>query len=479
MGIGGVLAILILLEFGKSARTDGLFAAYGAYAIVVALAQSFRGTIVARLMEGESLAANFDRFLGASAALFLALALPFLALGGPLADLLTGDLGPAAVDSARTALAILWVATGAQLCAALAAAALAVYDDYRAPALSYVAGGLLSLGLLLALAGPLGITAVPVALAAGGVTTASLNLWQLTRVGYRPSAARVVAGMRSRSSAKIMLAASAAPVAGQLTYLVSLAAAARLGEGTVTLYAYAFFASSILVGASAVPLGTVMAAAISEAWDRRPETLEPALVAVLRAGFFLIVPAVAIVAIVGRDIVELLIGSKVGSDDVTDVVAVFLGLSGVLVAIVGQTVPLLAAFAAGMYGRVALASLVSLLVQIGGAAVAVGIGTLLAIAIASSVTALVSLMLLTAVVYGRGMPGAMARVVRELGPVVLVAAVAFAPLGFAARDLGAPGHAAAALLGTALFVALSVRWLRAHWQLVVEALAPVRARRAA
>src|SRR5918911_2632418 len=70
MGIGGVLAILILLEFGKGPKTDGLFAAYGAYGVITALAQSFRGTIVARLMEGESLAANLDRFLGGALGVF-------------------------------------------------------------------------------------------------------------------------------------------------------------------------------------------------------------------------------------------------------------------------------------------------------------------------------------------------------------------------------------------------------------------------
>jgi len=176
MAIGAVLAVVILLELGKNDRTDGLLAAYGVYSVVVLFSQSFRTTVVARLLDDErSLYAAYDAFLGAVLMLFLAAGIVFIALGDPLASLLTGDLGADAHDTAQTALAILWPGAGAQLVAALTAGALGVRDDFALPGLAYVAGGVLSVVLVLALSGPLEHTAVSL-----GVTCGSL----LTFVGH-------------------------------------------------------------------------------------------------------------------------------------------------------------------------------------------------------------------------------------------------------------------------------------------------------
>src|ERR687884_1093412 len=125
MGLGAAIAVVILLRFGKDSETDGLFAAYGVYGIVVVIAQSFRTTIVARLVEGRSLFDALDRHLGAVGVVFLGAAVPLVALAGPLARLLVGQLGDTAVHTARTALVVLWLAAGAQLASALLAAALA------------------------------------------------------------------------------------------------------------------------------------------------------------------------------------------------------------------------------------------------------------------------------------------------------------------------------------------------------------------
>ena len=102
MALGAVIALVILVRFGKDAETDGLFAAYGVYGVLVVVAQSFRTTIVARLAEGESLFAALDRYLGAVAVLFVAAAIPLLVLAEPLARLLTADLGSSARDAAST-----------------------------------------------------------------------------------------------------------------------------------------------------------------------------------------------------------------------------------------------------------------------------------------------------------------------------------------------------------------------------------------
>ena len=96
MTIGAAIAFVILLRFGKNRETDGLFAAYGIYGIVVVIAQTFRTTIVARLVEGGSLFAALDRYLGAITVIFLGAGFPLALLGDPLAHLVIGHLGSTA-----------------------------------------------------------------------------------------------------------------------------------------------------------------------------------------------------------------------------------------------------------------------------------------------------------------------------------------------------------------------------------------------
>ena len=84
MTIGAAIAFVILLRFGKNRETDGLFAAYGIYGIVVVIAQTFRTTIVARLVEGGSLFAALDRYLGAITVIFLGASSRASALVNPM-----------------------------------------------------------------------------------------------------------------------------------------------------------------------------------------------------------------------------------------------------------------------------------------------------------------------------------------------------------------------------------------------------------
>ena len=111
MLLGGVLAVLVAARFGSNARTDGFFAAYGVYAMVILLAQSMRVTVVPRLLDGQNGEASFEafnRFLAAVVLIFALFGVVFVALGDPLAGLLTGDAE--AQSTARTALAVLALA---------------------------------------------------------------------------------------------------------------------------------------------------------------------------------------------------------------------------------------------------------------------------------------------------------------------------------------------------------------------------------
>src|SRR3954451_11802360 len=153
LGIQGIAALAILVTFGKGADTDAVFAAYGVYGILVVMCQTLRLTVVARIVESPSPHAAFDRFLGAGLSLLVVAGVVQILFGGVLARVLTGDLGARGVSVARCTLAILWVAVGGQLLAALGAALLGVRGEFKYIGLSYVAGGALNIGLLLGLSG--------------------------------------------------------------------------------------------------------------------------------------------------------------------------------------------------------------------------------------------------------------------------------------------------------------------------------------
>ena len=466
MLLGAALAVVVVLEFGKNARTDGLFAAYGVYGFVVLVAQSVRTTLVARLVEGESLQAQLDRFVAAMTLIALAAAVPFVALGGPIAGLLTGDLGDEAADTAQSALAIFWLAAAAQLAAGLAAAALAARRQYGVPAVAYVAGGVVAIVSLLVFADRAGIEAVAAAVAAGALVTAAV---MFARLGYRPGAAAVRAVRRGLPAAWVVVAGAFGFLVAQLAYIVSLGFAARVGEGAVTLYTYAFFAASLIVGASAGPIAIVLAAPLAETWDRRPEWLEPHLLAVLRVGLAVVVPAVAVAALVGEDLVELVLGSSLDADDARTLVVTFLALAGMLVSSAAAPVPTLAAFVQGRYVAIAAVSVATLAVHVAATAVALETGALEAIAAAASLSALVSLVAVLAVVYGRGLVRPLAVSAREVVLAAAVGALAFAP--FAAAALLAGGRAArvgAVLAGLAAFALLVRRLLPQTWAVALR-----------
>jgi hypothetical protein len=138
MATGGLLAILIAARFGGSGHTDGFFAAYAVYGLILLIAQSTRLTVVPRLVGGPDRFAGFDAFVAGLAVLWLGCGVLFVPLGGPLADLLTGTAD--AQSTARDAFLVLWPAAGAQLFAALGAAMLGVLGRFGEAAAGYVAG---------------------------------------------------------------------------------------------------------------------------------------------------------------------------------------------------------------------------------------------------------------------------------------------------------------------------------------------------
>ena len=310
LGVQGIAALVILLLFGKGSDTDAVFAAYGLYGVVVLMCQTLRLTVVARLVEEPSPWAAFDRFLGAGLSMVAMAIAVELVFGATIARVLTGDLGQHAQDLVRSTLNVLCIGVVGQLVAALGAAVLAVRQEFRYSGLAYVAGGLTSVIVLVALHGSLDIRAAPVGVAVGSTLSAGLMVVRLWRDGYRPGLARLLAGARHPRTAVLLLIGSVGPLLGQLNFVISLAFAARLGPGMVTLYTGAFFAGAVIVAVTGSAVSLVLAAPIARTWDGRAAALLPHLRTIMRAGLIIIGPAVAVVALVGDDLVGLLLGDS-------------------------------------------------------------------------------------------------------------------------------------------------------------------------
>src|SRR3712207_728093 len=162
----------------------------------------------------------------------------------------------------------------------------------------------------------------------------------------------------------------------QVTSVISLGYAARLGEGEVTLYSYAFFAALLVVGATGGPASMVLAGPLAQDWDRDPRSLADPLIAVTRAGLLLGAPMVAGVVFVGDEVLDLLLGGAVGASKVVRVVATFAVLSGFLVATLANSVPMVAGFVTARYLAVAVLSGISVAVHLALTAAAVEAGEL-------------------------------------------------------------------------------------------------------
>src|SRR5262249_38177087 len=155
-----------------------------------------------------------------------------------LAGLLTGS--PAAQASAARLLPWLVPAAAAQVCAGVAASALAALDDYGTAALGYGVGAVAGLVAIAALVGH-GVQAFGWGLALNGALALGIPLTRLlVRRGVgRPERA---VGRRLRRLAEGV----ALPFAIQGLYIIGYRFASGLGTGKPTTLSYAYLISSLL-----------------------------------------------------------------------------------------------------------------------------------------------------------------------------------------------------------------------------------------
>ena len=134
-GLAAVVGVVIARKLGRTAETDGFFAAYGVFIVLALAATAVRATVLpslARAREAGRLSsetASYALAVGIVAAPLLAAT---VIAARPIAELLTGFGPDAAVDAAAAALPWMVVAGLGQFTAGLLASTLAALDDYVA-----------------------------------------------------------------------------------------------------------------------------------------------------------------------------------------------------------------------------------------------------------------------------------------------------------------------------------------------------------
>ena len=458
MGLGAVLAVLVLVLFGVGPRTDAFFAAYGVFAFLSAAAQNLRVTLAAALLPDEDSWRTLDRHVAGVALLVALAALPLVLLGGPLAHLLVGGLGGSAVRTARIALAVLWLAGGLQLLTGLASAAMGARGRFRPPAAGYALGAVSSVLLVVLLAPGLGIQAVAAGVAGGSLVALLVVLHPLVRSGWRPrwrSAGAV-------ATAREVLGGIIGPLVVQLSYVVSVAAAARVGVGAVTVYSYAYFGAVLVIGVTGGSAGIVLAGPLARTWDRSAAALLTPLRDVTRLALLLAAPLLAAGVLVGDDVLRLVVGGTLSAPDIRAVVRVLAVLTLLVAAALAGTVPLLAALAAGRQHAVAGCGLVAVAVHSGVSALAVGTGEVEVVALVAGASHALFVAGLLALVLGE-VVGPALLLARDVAVAVALGAAVLALAWAPARTLDLPVLQVPGLLVAALLMLVAVRFLLPSW----------------
>lgn len=463
-GFAAVIGVVIAREFGRTDETDGFFAAYGVFVVVITASQAIRVAVLpplARAREEARLAGTTAGFAVALAVIGVPLVLVAWLAADPVALVLTGDGTEAAQDACAEALRWIVPAAVCHLFVGLSASALAALDDYATPALGYAVASAVGLALIVARVDENGIAAVSWGMALSAAVALVIPLAALARRALRasmPAAAARPAGSPLHRRLGLFAAAAAIPLALQLAYVVSLPFAGRLGSGAVTSFGYAYLAATTLVGVTAFSIGLVSSVPLSRiGLDREGVTRH--VVAAVWVALTIVGAAVGVLALVGADVVEGVLGDAYGDDVGEEVAGLVVLFSAWMVVAVGVNVTFPLAFVARRLHALPWIGLAGLVAQVGAAWIGAELLDLhgLALSLAAS-TALVLGLLLWQL-------GALAPTARGMAVAALVVAAltcaAFFPPGVVLA--GALSAVAGVALYAALVLLVRPRGLRESW----------------
>jgi O-antigen/teichoic acid export membrane protein len=318
-GFAAVVGLVVAREFGRGEETDGLFAAYSVYVVVILSANAIRVVVMpplARARAERRLGAEVVAYAVTVAVVGLPLLLAGVVAADPISWLLTGN-GPELARAAATD-ALPWMLLGGvfHLYAGLAASALAALDDYVVSAAGYMLGGGVGLAFILLRADTDGIEAVAWGLALNGVVTllvpaVALGLRARSR-GVTASAVRP-SELDFRSRLGELGTGIAIALAIQAIYLVCVPLAGREGVGALTSFTYAYLLMAAVVAISASSLGLVTSVPLTRA-GLDPERTERHVVASFWLAVVAVGAAAGVFGLAGAEIVEAFLGAAYGDD---------------------------------------------------------------------------------------------------------------------------------------------------------------------
>ena len=352
MGASALAGVIIARELGRTDETDGFFAAFSVFIVIVLVAQAIRVAVLPALAR-----ARVDNRLGGElagyAAALGAVALPLAVLAElgaqPLAAVLTGDGSEAAQQAASDTLRVIVLAAVAQLFAGVAASGLAAMDDYATAAVGYALGSALGIVFILNRVGEDGIAAV----AWGMVLNAGIALAvPLAGLAYRARGSRMPAsalrpsGPSLRSRLGSFATATILPLALQLLYVMSLPFAAREGVGAQTSFTYAYIGGAALVAVTASSLGLVTSVPLTRIGLEATRIVRH-VVSTSWLALIVIGAAAGVVAASGARLVENALGSAYSGEVGVEVARLIVAFSPWMAVSVGFSVAFPLVFVAG------------------------------------------------------------------------------------------------------------------------------------
>lgn len=466
-GLAAVVGVVIARRFGRGAETDGFFAAYGLFIVLVMAANALRLVVLPRLTRARGQGTLGAETIAYTVSL-LPVAVPLLAVSALWSDevggLLTGSLPPASREAAGTALVWMLPAAVAQLYAGLAASALAALDDYGTAAAGYAAGSVAGLALILLRVDADGIIAVAWGMALNGGVALAVPLAALLarRLRWRGGSAVELRARLGEFALGVSL-----PLALQALYVICLRAASGLGVGALTSFNYGYLIAAALIATTASSLGLVSAVPLTRlGLGLGGERAGRHVVSTSWLALAVIAGAAGVFALAGDVVVEAGLGSAYGGETGAELGRLVAELSPFIVVSVGVSVTFPLIFVHGGARLLPLVALGALALQVPLALAGRELLGLAGLALALALTTGLVLAALLAMLA----PATLGHVARGLGAAALVsgglAVASFAP---AAVLLDA---VPAAVLGLLLYggalAAIRPRGLRDAWAYVRE-----------
>jgi putative peptidoglycan lipid II flippase len=461
-----VVGVIIAREFGRTDETDGFFAAYGVFLVIVLAAQAIRISVLPSLARARSEGRLAGETMGFAIAIAV-VAVPVLVAtelaAGPIADLLTGGGSEAANDAASTALRWMIPAAVAHLFAGLAASGLAALDDYATAAVGYAGGSAAALALIVARVDADGIVAVAWGMALNGAIALLVPLLLLVwraRSTRMPAGAARPSGLPLPARLAAFAAGAALPIALQALYVLCLPfAGGGGGTGAVSSFTYAYLGSSALVAVTASSLGLVSSVPLTRA-GMGPAEAARHVVSTSWLALAFVGGAAGLFAAAGGDVVEAVLGEAYGGDVGEEVGELVVALSPWMVVSIGVSVAFPLTFVADRTRGLPWIGLGAVTLQMPLAWAGWEAFELVGLALALAISTLAAL---ASVLAELGVLRAVARgLVRATATLAALTLLAFVPPALLLGSVAAA--VTGALLYLVLVAALRPRGLRGAWE---------------